>query len=233
MRLSIIAIFFLFLCTILASPVTKGCGTASGSLHRRGCLRNSDDKNKNRLFITLQYRPMDRQRPDREAFHWSILLAPKVESQNTEDRDAHVFNAVNSITPGMQLADGEKPPWRYDQRPGNVMKSPTMAARILVAKLSSAVPFDQQVKHIDQILRTVPVVQNDANWNCIAWVEHGLAVLRATGGDFSSIPDVTAGGALETRIIRFGEEGRTTILTRGRKFEHLNELPQLDLRVRQ
>jgi hypothetical protein len=63
------------------------------------------------------------------------------------------------------------------------------------------------------------------------WVEHGLAALRATGGDFSSIPDLTAGGALD-RIIGFAEQGRTTILRRGRMFEHLNELPQLDLRTR-
>jgi hypothetical protein len=146
MRLSIIAVFFLFLCTILASPITIGCGTkgASGSLHRRGCLGNSDDKNKDRLFITLQYRP------ERQGFHWSLLLAPKVESQNLEDRDSHFFHAVNNLTPGMQLADGERPPWRYEQRPGNVMRSPTMTARILVAKLSSAVPFAQQVQHIDQ-----------------------------------------------------------------------------------
>ncbi|KAF8720595.1 hypothetical protein AX14_010872 [Amanita brunnescens Koide BX004] len=225
MRLSIIAIFFLFLCTILASPVTKNCSTkgASGSLHRRGCF---GDQNKNRLFITLQYRSDG-------GFHWTLLLAPKVESEEKEDRDSHFFHAVNNIAGGMQLTPGEKPPWRYDERRGNVMNSPTMTARILVAKLSSAVPFEEQVEQINRILRTVPIVQNDAGWTCRVWAEHGLAALRATGGDFSSIPDVTAGGALETRIIRFGEEGRTTILTRGRKFEHLNELPQLDLRVRQ
>lgn len=228
MRLSIIAVFLLFLCTILASPVTKDCGAtgAPGSLHRRGCFGNSDDKNKNRLFITLQYRR------DAPGFHWTLLLAPKVESQDSEDKDSHFFPALNNFTPGMQLADGERPPWRYDQREGNVMRSPTMTARILVAKLSIAVPFAQQVLDIDQILRTVPIVQNDPGWTCRVWVEHGLAALRATGGDFSSIPDVTEGGALETQIIGFGEQGRPTILKRGSGWQHLNELPQLDLRIR-
>jgi len=108
-----------------------------------------------------------------------------------------------------------------------------MTARILVAKLSNAVPFAQQVQHIDQILSTVPIVQNDASWTCRVWAEHGLAALRATGGDFSSIPDLTAGGALETQIIGFAEQGKATILRTGRRFGHLNELPQLDLRVRQ
>ncbi|KIL66753.1 hypothetical protein M378DRAFT_347865, partial [Amanita muscaria Koide BX008] len=141
---------------------------------------NSLEKNKNRLFITLQYRL------GRPGFHWGILLAPKSESGNPDEKGSHLFHVINSFSPGVATMPEQKPGWRYESKRANVLKSHTITARVLVAKLSGSESVEAQAQRIDSIIRKVPLVQNNDSWTCRTWVKQALEKLKASGGDFAS-----------------------------------------------
>ncbi|KAM6494487.1 hypothetical protein JOM56_010848 [Amanita muscaria] len=178
------------------------------------------DKNKNRLFITLQHRN------EKPGFHWAILLAPKYESGNQNEKDSYLFHAINNISPGVTYKSGQKPPWRYENKTANVLNSRTITGRVLVAKLSGSESVKAQAQRIDRIVRRVPLVQNNDSWTCITWVKHALAALKATGGDFASIPALTEN--LEKKITDFAEKEKKTIL-KGKRVEKIKDLAQLDM----
>ncbi|KAK2461059.1 hypothetical protein APHAL10511_006906 [Amanita phalloides] len=185
----------------------------------------SGDKNKNRLFITLQYRL---ERPD---FHWGLLLSPKSESDDRNDKDSHLFHVTNSLSLGVQIMPGQKPGWRYEEKPANVLRSRTITARVLVAKLSGTESVEMQAQRIHRVLRDIPLRQNDERWTCRVWVEQALRALRALGGEFGSIPDVTVGGRWEEEIKDFSEKAKASIL-KGKMIVHPRDLAELDLRGR-
>ncbi|KIL66754.1 hypothetical protein M378DRAFT_23126 [Amanita muscaria Koide BX008] len=178
---------------------------------------------KNRLFITLQYRL------ERPGFHWGILLAPKSESGNREEKDSHLFHAINSFSPGVAITPGQKPGWRYESKPANVLKSRTITGRVLVAKLSGSESVEAQAQRIDSIIRRVPLVQNNDSWTCRTWVKQALGTLKAAGGDFASIPVLTEN--LENEMIIFAEKAKESIL-KGKLVTHPKDLAQLDMRGR-
>lgn len=184
---------------------------------------NSLEKNKNRLFITLQYRL------GRPGFHWGILLAPKSESGNPDEKGSHLFHVINSLSPGVATMPGQKPSWRYESKPANVLKSSTITGRVLVAKLSGSESVEAQARHIDSIIRSVPLVQNNDSWTCVTWVKQALGTLKAAGGDFASIPVLTEN--LENEIITFAEKAKE-IIFKGKKVEKVKDLAQLDMRGR-
>ena len=179
----------------------------------------------NRLFITLQYRL------ERSGFHWSLLLSPKSESKDREDKDSHLFHVINSFSPGAPVAPNQKPGWRYEEKPVNVLRSRTMTARVLVAKLSGAESVEVQAQRIHRVLRNVPLVQNDESWTCKVWIEQALAALKALGGEFGTIPDLRDGGKLDGEIKDFAEKAKMSIL-KGKMIVQPKDLAQLDLRGR-
>ena len=76
-----------------------------------------------------------------------------------------------------------------------------MVARFLVAKFSSTVPVTDLAKSIDMVVRSVRVVDDDANWTCRIWVEGAFNALRALGDEYAVIPEVTNAGAVENRTL--------------------------------
>ncbi|KIL66751.1 hypothetical protein M378DRAFT_23125 [Amanita muscaria Koide BX008] len=187
-----------------------------------GEQRRQLEKNKNRLFITLQHRF------DRPGFHWAILLAPKSESGNPDEKGSHLFHAINSFSPGVAVTAGQKPGWRYESKPANVLKSHTITARVLVAKLPGSESVEAQAQRIDSIIRSVPLVQNNDSWTCRTWVKQALEKLKASGGDFASIPVLTEN--LEKEIITFAEKAKEIV--KGKMVEKVKDLAQLDMRGR-
>lgn len=65
-----------------------------------------------------------------------------------------------------------------------------------------------QVEEIKAIIKRVPIIQNDQNWNCVVWVEEALIALHAKGGDFCTIPQVGKGSEAERKIEKFAEEAK-------------------------
>ena len=185
----------------------------------------SDERNKNRLFITFQYRL------EKPGFHWGLLLSPKSESDDREDRDSHLFHVINTFSPGVPVASKQNPGWRYEEKPVNVLRSHTMTARVLIAKLTGTESVEVQAQRIHRVLRNIPLVQNDDRWTCRVWVEQALMTLKALGGEFGAIPDLRDGGSLEQEVKDFAEKAKASIL-KGKLIVNSKDLAQLDLRGR-
>jgi hypothetical protein len=179
-------------------------------------------KNKNRLYITLQYR----QGP---GFHWALMLTPKSENPG---RDSRLFHAINTIQPGHPVGPSGKPDWRYETRHVNSLRSHSQIARILVAKLLPSTPLDAWAVRIHEIADAVPIVQEDPKWTCRVWVESVLEALRAEAGPFCTIPQVVNGGQVEDRIKAFGEKAKADVLSGTVSIATASDLPLLDLRER-
>jgi hypothetical protein len=185
----------------------------------------SDEKNKNRLFITLQYRL------ERPGFHWGLLLSPKSESEDREVRDSHLFHVINTFSPGVTVGSKQKPGWRYEEKPVNVLRSHTLTARVLIAKLTGTESVKVQAQRIHRVLRNILLVQDDERWTCRVWVEQALAALKSLGGEFGAIPDLKEGGSLEQEVKDFAEKAKASIL-KGKMIITPKDLAQLDLRGR-
>jgi len=187
------------------------------------------EKNKHCLYITLQHRG------ELPGYHWALLLAPtlKTESADIGVRDSHLFHATNAVNPDHPQKPGSTvAAWRYEDKPANSLRSGNMIARILVAKFSSTVPVTDRAKSIDMVVKSVRVVDDDANWTCRIWVEEALDALRALGDEYAVIPEVTNGGAAENRILEFGNEAMDKIRNSRKNIKHAKDLPHKDMRVR-
>lgn len=194
------------------------------------------EANKSRLFITLQHRG------GRPGFHWALILAPKSEAkmQDRESTPCHRFHITNSAQKDAKLLDNGKFAWRFEHEPFNCLVPGNVIARILVAKLSSSEkhpagtddPWRKQVKLIEGVLESVPLVQGDLNWTCRVWLQQALRALREHGGDFATIPHIDIGGQGEVDVVSFGNQAVEIIKARKGVVRQPGDLPQLDMRLR-
>ncbi|KAI9827422.1 MAG: hypothetical protein M1819_006963 [Sarea resinae] len=116
--------------------------------------------NKPRLYIGLYARNVP------NSYHWAFLVSPKKEAgtQNETTR----YHVVNR--PAMR--DGAvKDMWTYEQRDLVSMKTQMLLVRVLIAKIA------KPRAAFDECLARVPVVQDDPDWRCRAWVSNALARL--------------------------------------------------------
>lgn len=131
------------------------------------------------------------------------------------------------------------PDWRYEDGPFNSLRGGRLIARILtanlMAKLPTNAPMAVQVARIRSLVspERVPLVQNDKGWTCRVWVENALEALRAAGGEFSTIPEVTNGGELEGEIKAFAERSKRELTDpKGTRTIRLaSDIPVLDIRA--
>ncbi|OAX85360.1 hypothetical protein ACJ72_00249 [Emergomyces africanus] len=65
--------------------------------------------------------------------------------------------------------------WVYEEVPlRDVRTTTSLLARVLIGKVEN----DAQLKNI---LRSVPVIQNDTNWRCRTWIANALAAIASDG----------------------------------------------------
>ncbi|KAG5649310.1 hypothetical protein H0H81_004692 [Sphagnurus paluster] len=189
------------------------------------------EKDKNRLWIYLQHRN------GAPGHHWSLVLTPKnIDHGDTYTNNVFRFHVTNSITvrgntPG--TIHYGNPPWRFECRSSNALRSGSIIGRVLVAKLSATVSLAEQSNYIEGIVRPggsggVPVVQNHPSWNCVSWVQSALAALKMAGGELGSIPDIFPGGSHEREICKFADKCMDKFLGQGG--QEISSLPFLDLR---
>ncbi|KAG2035197.1 hypothetical protein BDR03DRAFT_900139 [Suillus americanus] len=185
-------------------------------------------RKKYRLYIALHYRN------SKPGFHFALMLSPKQETRNTSVHDCHIYHTVNTIQSGVKFNLNGMPEWRYEHKVVNGLREGTVIGRVLIAKLPAREPLVTQAERIHNILVHVPLVQNDAQWNCLVWLTEALAALRANGVDFSTIPEVTDGGQTEGEIRAFGDEAKDSVLKGSGPLPGCaNDLPHIDMRVRQ
>lgn len=100
---------------------------------------------------------------DLARYHWGLLVGPKNETQ--EEVPGKRFHVKNTPMDG----------WQYEEVAlKNVRTTASLLARIVVAKVE-----DQ--KRLTEILRNIPIVQNDPNWRCRSWIASSLAELAKDG----------------------------------------------------
>jgi Family of unknown function (DUF6914) len=184
------------------------------------------EKNKNCMYITLQHRM------GKPGYHWAILLAPKHQSTDFDIKDSHLFHVTNTYLPEFGLGQSGIPDWRYEHKPANSMRSRALVARLLIAKLPASTMMDTHANRINEILRQVPVVQNDPEWTCQVWVKNALAALRQSGGDLATIPALASESGLESEIVEFGERAKAKVLKMKTPITDPSVLPFKDIRVR-
>ncbi|TFK54765.1 hypothetical protein OE88DRAFT_1674000 [Heliocybe sulcata] len=160
------------------------------------------DRGKHRLYIVLQYRGAGP-----PGYHIALLLAPKNETAGPDTREAHRFHVTNSFSPGAVIGSDGKPLWRYEHEPVNTIRVENIVARVLIAKLPSSTTLPDCAADISQMLEGVPLVQEDGSWRCHHWAWQAMHSLKVRGGNWSTIPDVVAGGEVEAKMNKAGDEG--------------------------
>jgi len=123
-------------------------------------------KNKNRIYVTLQY---IRGSPD---LHWAIVLAPKHESQDPTKEDSRIFHISQSRG------------WRYEYecQAFNTARSGNFLARVIVAKSKA---MDQKslvedAKRINRLLcNCIPVPPIQTNRSAEPWASDKVWVYEA------------------------------------------------------
>ena len=97
-------------------------------------------------------------------YHWGFLIGPKVESEDTVPGTRH--HVKNPIGRG----------WVYEEAElQNVRNTTMLLARLVIAKV-----IDE--RRLVEIIRSVPLVQNDPNWRCRTWVADVLSRVAMDGG---------------------------------------------------
>ncbi|KAL8923767.1 MAG: hypothetical protein Q9208_004415 [Pyrenodesmia sp. 3 TL-2023] len=118
---------------------------------------------KDRLYIALYARggSANRQPGSDERYHWALLVGPKSDEEAARGTRYHAKNPL----------DGK---WTYEERDIFTARSIMLLVRIVVGKVTSN-------DRLQAALRSVPIVQGDESWNCVAWVRQALEAVKADG----------------------------------------------------
>jgi hypothetical protein len=108
----------------------------------------------------------------RKSYHWGIVSAPK----NGDFRRAVLYHVRNVIDGGVVV-------WKFERKPLQDGATTKMLTGVIFAKIINK-------QQVEQILASVPMVQNDPNWTCRSWVNDAIAALEGSG----AISGAPAGG---------------------------------------
>ena len=100
-------------------------------------------------------------RPNR--YHWALIIGSKDEVKNDQGKRYHAKENI--------VGQGRSE-WAYEERTISIKSSNMLLVRILIGKVTD---LDRTVN----ILRSTPIRQNLATWNCVTWVQEALEALRA------------------------------------------------------
>jgi len=120
--------------------------------------------NKPRLYVALYARGGE---PD--TYHWALIAAPKKETDETKAKRYHVRQR-------MYTEDGRSwNQWEYEELDITTLATRMILVRIMVAKILNW-------PKLEEVVRAVPIVQNDKSWTCRIWVRNAMASLAAEAG---------------------------------------------------
>ncbi|KAK2756211.1 hypothetical protein FQN54_005619 [Arachnomyces sp. PD_36] len=121
--------------------------------------------NKPRLYIALYARGGVEQ----DTYHWALISGPKTETDTSQGKRYHVRQRQYTENGDLRTR------WEYEE-----LEIPTAPTRMVLVRITVAKIVKSE--RMQQILRGVPIVQNDANWTCRIWVRDALASLAADEG---------------------------------------------------
>ncbi|KAG1855247.1 hypothetical protein F4604DRAFT_1590799, partial [Suillus subluteus] len=87
----------------------------------------------------------------------------------------HIYHVINTIQSGVKINLNGMSEWRYERKAINGLREGTITGRVLIAKLPRHELLATHTERIHGFLAQVPLVQNDAQWDCRAWMTHVLA----------------------------------------------------------
>lgn len=103
-------------------------------------------------------------------FHWAFLIGPKVEkTAQVPGRRCHVKNRLNPNPHGISSI------WEYEEvQIPNVQNTATLLVRVVIGKV-------ENLGRLLEILRSIPVIQNDPGWRCRTWCANALTAIAKDG----------------------------------------------------
>ncbi|KDR70425.1 hypothetical protein GALMADRAFT_884898 [Galerina marginata CBS 339.88] len=200
-------------------------------------------RNKYRLQVVLQHRG------SRPGFHWAIVISPKNELDNSNTMDSYRFHVTNSAQANAVLGTNGNFEWRFEHEPFNLLAPGNVVARVLLAKMpplgqpslnldsgskvTESSSWKLQIDSLLEILQTVPLVQNDVNWNCRTWTRAALLAFHSFDANgpnpvFNTIPVVDDDQLLE----QLGTTALQDIKTRKEPIRRVGDIPIFDIRQR-
>ncbi|KAK8877672.1 hypothetical protein PGQ11_002618 [Apiospora arundinis] len=122
--------------------------------------------NKKRLYVALY--PSGVVNNEERRYHWGFLIGPKEEKEK--------------VVPGERyhVKNDPRGRWVFEAlRLENVRSTATLLVRVVIAKIADE-------RRLIQLLRQVPVVQDDPEWRCRTWVAQALRAIERDGHCVSS-----------------------------------------------
>lgn len=102
---------------------------------------------------------------DPATYHWALIVGPKTERPDDVAIRYHAKDRTN--------ASGLKE-WRFERVEASLQATSMILVRITVAKIIKP-------EEVEMILRAIPIVQNNPDWDCITWVKDALTALDQSG----------------------------------------------------
>lgn len=95
-----------------------------------------------------------------------MIIGPKDESKSTERGTK--YHAKNfPLSPAQSV-------WEFEARNIALGAIEMLLVRVVVGKIKDK-------KRAEDAMRSVPILQGDAEWNCVAWVQKALEAVQADG----------------------------------------------------
>ncbi|KAG9522553.1 hypothetical protein KCV07_g2931, partial [Aureobasidium melanogenum] len=121
--------------------------------------------NKARLYVALYVRGGAAKMPGKEdTYHWALLVGPK--SDKSDDKGVQ-YHAREHIT-----QEG-KPAWVFEDKLTSMAPTQMVLVRILIAKI-------EDTDKLSQLLRQIPIRQEQQGWNCVLWIKEALSELQTS-----------------------------------------------------
>jgi hypothetical protein len=123
-------------------------------------------RNKPRLYLALYARPKF---PG--TYHYALLVSPKIESLNPEERDSTKYHCKNIL----QAAHGVvSTPWTVEREHVNANADFRILVRVLLGKVPSTTAFDMYIDDVHW-------APDQPGFSCVEWVRLALDQLRRSG----------------------------------------------------
>jgi hypothetical protein len=159
-------------------------------------------KHKHRLYIVFSH---DLRLPlgSETDIEWALFLEPKFEGKWPNTKPKYLFYIKKQTAPVGARSIGSD--WQFAEKmmyTESIHFNQFLQSRALVAKISAERSIEDVAQDIyRELSKEVPIVCGDLGWGSATWTKRCLLILRAQGGDYESIPQISL--LLEAQLKQF------------------------------
>ncbi|KFY12366.1 hypothetical protein V492_03923 [Pseudogymnoascus sp. VKM F-4246] len=157
----------------------KPLGKKIGAKNVESSAKPRNMSNKRRVFVSIYHRGLlslgeNRQQLGYAAYHWGILISPKV----YKEQNCYTFDVSDAARPD--------PETRVDHNPNHewVFRSnPTVSGSVVCLIMIGKLPNGVEISEIRTCLQSIPVPQKNATpeQNCVTWAMAAVKALQENG----------------------------------------------------